>query len=193
MNTKTVKVEIHSPYQQCEIPVVFKKPQRFLEVRHVGMQNCYAPEPQSYTTLAPPTGRIELTVHPHRKSARVFFRIVAASPAGFLGVRYEILDCFNRLIKHDETGWIPSLIDEAGNQLPQREIEFPEPHKAPAELVLDLKGTDLLHPLWLAVYAEEPDHSRMELRTQYMLWNGQGWQVPEHHVNGHRSAHYFRR
>jgi len=157
------------------MPFLFKRHPRFLEVRHVGMQYCLAPEPQTYTTLDPPAGRIELTVHPHRKSARVFFRILAASPAGFLGVRYEILDCFHRLIKHDETGWIPSLIDHTGRQLRQPEIEFPERHKAPAEILLDIDGTDLLHPLWLAVYAEEPDHRRMELKTQYMLWNGHGW------------------
>jgi hypothetical protein len=175
MKTKTLKLENLSRSQQYEMPLLLERPQRFLEVRHVGMQYCFPPEPQTYATFSPPSGRIELTAHARRKSARVFFRIVAASPAGFLGIRYEILDCFNRLIKHDETGWVPSLIDPAGKQVRQREIEFPEANKSPAEILLDLNDTDLLHPLWLAVYAEEPDHGRMELKTQYMLWDGHGW------------------
>lgn len=168
-------MENHCQYHQRELPVFFRKPQRFLEVRHVGIEYCLPPEPHTYATFDPPAGRIELTVHPRRKSARVFFRILAASPAGFLTIRYEILDSFNRLIRHDETGWIPCLIDHAGNLVRRHEIEFPEANKSPAEIILDLETTDLLHPLWLAVYAEEPDHSRLELKTQYMLWNGRGW------------------
>jgi hypothetical protein len=174
MKSTTLKLETHSPCQQREVPFVINRPRHFLQVRHVGMECCFAPERQTYSTLEPPTGRIELTVYSHRRFARVFFRVLAASPVGFLGVRYEILDYFHRLLKHDETGWIPYLVDHAGNQLPQQEIEFPEPNKAPAEILLDLKGTDLLHPLWLAVYAEESDHTRMALKTQYMLWNGHG-------------------
>jgi hypothetical protein len=184
MKMKTLKMERHPAYQQSEMPFVCKRPQRFLEVRHVGIEYCFPPEPQTYASFDPPAGRIELTVHPGRTSARVLFRIVAASPVGFLDVRYEILDCFNRLIKRDETGWIPSLIDREGNLVRQQRIEFPEPNKSPAEIPLDLNGTDLLHPLWLAVYADEPDHSRMELRAQYILWDGRGWQAPAHYVGG---------
>jgi hypothetical protein len=174
MKTKTLKAENRSPYYHCEIPFSIARPRRFLEVRHVGVERCYVPEPLTYGTLNPPAARIELMVHPGRTSARVLFRIVAASPVGFLGVRYEILDCFNRLIKHDETGWIPSVINGDGTQVRQSEIEFPEPNKSPAEILLDLNDTDLLHPLWLAVYAEEPDYSQMELKAQYMLWTGHG-------------------
>src|SRR5215471_17581271 len=161
MKTKSLKAENNFAYHQCEMPFGFARPRRFLEVRHVGIERCFVPEPLSYATFNPPAGRIELIAHPGRTSARVLFRIVAESPVGFLGVRYEILDCFNRLIKHDETGWIPSVIDGNGTQVPQHEIEFPEPTKSPAEILLDLNDTDLLHPLWLAVYAEEPDHGQM--------------------------------
>jgi hypothetical protein len=175
MKTKTLKMENRSPDHQCEMPFHFTRPRRFLEVRHVGMERCFAPEPLTYATFNPPPARIELMVHPGRTSARLLFRVLAASPAGFLGVRYEILDYFKRLIKRDETGWIPSVIDGDGTLVRQCEIEFPEPNKSPAEIPLDLNDTDLLHPLWLAIYADEPGHSQMELRARYMLWNGRGW------------------